>query len=439
LLVTLAIGSALIYRHALDKVETEMRAAIAVGSRIAQNAVDDADEIRDPPRRLRLLVADFNGDRHLKASLVDPNGDVTMVSVVEPPHHGVPYWLMWMLAREPDKVQVKLPAVFDGYGTIFLETTPTNEIAEVWEDVRLYLGILGLFSALVLGLTSVLIGRMLAPLKDLVAAFGRIGRGDYEARIDQESGPSELVMLAGGFNQMGERLLDMHRKNTALAAQLETVQEEERAELARDLHDDVSPLLFSVDVDATMVKQLARNGGAERIVERAEAIREAVGEIKKKVKAILGRLRPAIALDLPLSATVDNLVASWRARHPDIVFAVSMPPSSWGATIDGTLHHVIRESVSNALRHAAPRRIEIKVSEHPGPAVQLEVTDDGSGLREPRTARGYGVTGMKERTERIGGRLEVENRRGGGGVVVTARIPLPSAAGRSEGKEASAA
>jgi two-component system sensor histidine kinase UhpB len=425
LLVTLAAGSALIYRHAVDKVETEMRAAIAVGSRIAQNAADDAEEVRNPRRRLELLVADFNGDRHLKASLIDANGLLVMVSTVAPPRDDVPQLLLWLLAGKQQKVPVALPAVFDGYGSIVLETTSTNEIGEVWEDVRLYLGILATFSISVLALTYLIIGRVLAPLKDLVGAFARIGSGDYAARVTPV-GPKELVQLCSGFNDMGERLLDMDEKNKRLRAQLDTVQEEERAELARDLHDDVSPLLFSVDVDATMIKQLATNGAGQQLLARADAIRDAVGDMKKKVKAILGRLRPSL-LDPGLATTVDNLVASWQARYPDIVFSVDVPAASWGAQLDSTLHHLVRESVSNALKHAKPRRIDVSIRRGADNCVVLEVADDGAGLKAPAAPRGYGITGMTERSARLGGRLSVENRRDGEGVVVTASIPLPEA------------
>ncbi|MBU1212619.1 MAG: histidine kinase, partial [Alphaproteobacteria bacterium] len=65
-LITLLFGAAISYWHALSKVEAEMQAAIAVGARVAANAVDDAEESADPSRRLHLLVGDFNGDRHVR-------------------------------------------------------------------------------------------------------------------------------------------------------------------------------------------------------------------------------------------------------------------------------------------------------------------------------------------------------------------------------------
>ena len=82
LLLSLIAGGTFTYWHAVAKIETEMQAAMAVGSRIARNAVDDWEESTDPARRLALLVADFEGDRHLRATLVGPDGKVVLASKV---------------------------------------------------------------------------------------------------------------------------------------------------------------------------------------------------------------------------------------------------------------------------------------------------------------------------------------------------------------------
>ena len=75
LIGTLVIGALLTYRHALHKIDTEMQAAIAVGSRIAHNAVDDVEEVVNPRRRLELLAADFDGDRHYIEGVEGWTGD----------------------------------------------------------------------------------------------------------------------------------------------------------------------------------------------------------------------------------------------------------------------------------------------------------------------------------------------------------------------------
>ena len=72
------------------------------------------------------------------------------------------------------------------------------------------------------------------------------------------------------------------------------MQDEERADLARDLHDEIGPLLFAADVDAVAIEQLAQNGVHEQIPERVGIIREAISRMQRHVRDILGRLRPAV-------------------------------------------------------------------------------------------------------------------------------------------------
>lgn len=422
LILTLLVGSVLIYWHAVDKVETEMRAAIGVGSRIVQNAVDDVDETHDPRRRLELLVADFDGDRHLQAMLLDTNGLVGRVSRLEPPEDDLPRWFHRLFDRPSDRIEVKLPAVFDGYGRIVLQNDATNEIGEVWEDIGLYLGILAAFSAVVLIATVMVVGKVLTPLLALQDAFARIGAGHYEARVS-EVGPPEIAQLCRGFNDMGERLEDMDEKTRRLRQQLDKVQEEERADLARDLHDNVSPLLFSIDVDCSMIRRGADSSDLPLIIGRADAIREAVTQVKRHVRAILGRLRPAVLLDLGLAPALENLLGQWRARYPGVDFRVEVPAHSFGAALDATLHHLIRESVSNALRHAHPSVISILVHQRVASAVFLEISDDGGGFDVRKTSKGFGMRGMYERSSAQGGTLSIQNRLDIAGITVLARFP----------------
>jgi two-component system sensor histidine kinase UhpB len=226
LIGTLVIGALLTYRHALEKISTEMQAAIAVGSRIAHNAVDDVEEVTNPKRRLELLAADFDGDRHLRAFLVEPGGAIPAVSKLAPPETPAPDWLLRLLSREPLTATVPLPSVFANIGAIRLETDSRNEISEVWQDLQLYFAILGIFCFSSLLVTLTLLARGLDPLRRLTAAFEAIGgTGDVP---EVPEGPQELQAVTTGFNRMVTRLKETEAKNRALRVQLDAVQEEER-------------------------------------------------------------------------------------------------------------------------------------------------------------------------------------------------------------------
>jgi len=215
LLLSLIIGGALTYGSARGKVETEMRAAIAVGARIGREAISDAASAGDPGQQLRRIVAIFDGDRHLRASWIDASGRVLAASRPLAAADGAPDWLYRLLAGRPDIVRLPLQPPLADAGSLTLETDPHNEIAETWDDIGLTLATMASFCGLALVLTSLALSLALRPLRRLAAAFDRVGGGDYGERV-AERGPLELARLCRGFNQMLGRLSTMEAENLEL-------------------------------------------------------------------------------------------------------------------------------------------------------------------------------------------------------------------------------
>jgi two-component system, NarL family, sensor histidine kinase UhpB len=430
LVLSLAIGGVLAYGYARAKVRTEMRAAIVVGERMARNAIDDAGLSADPDRLLRQLVADFDGDRHLRASWIGATGAVIVASRPGKATDPAPEWLYRLLLGRPNAVRFALPAALANHGDIQIDTDPHNEIAEAWDELQLTLAILGLFCGLALALTTIALGYALRPLKRLSAAFARVGEGDYGQRVAGR-GPLELTRLCRGFNRMLDRLSGMEKQNRRLQEQLAAVQEEERADLARDLHDEVGPLLFAVGVDAAMIKRLADRAARGDIAARSDAIRDATELMQRHIRAMLGRLRPGVLLDVGLRQAIDNLVTFWRARRPNITFAVSLSAEPIGRSIEEAVYRVIQGGLSNAIRHGRPSRIEIDVAREARDIVVV-VRDDGQGLGQFGHRPGHGLAGMDERVRALGGTLAVHDGTGGG-VSLTARLPEDQQAREPDG------
>lgn len=429
LLVSLLLGGLLTYGYARSKVRAEMHAAMAVGQRMARNAIADAGVSADPDRELRQLVADFDGDRHLRVSWKDDTGGIVASSELAPAPESVPDWLYRLLAGPPNVVRLSMPPALHGKGGIELATDPHNEIGEAWEDIRLILAILGIFCGLVLSLTFAAIGYAFRPLQRLSAAFTRVGSGDYTQRV-AENGPLEFSRLCGGFNRMLDRLSDMEARNLKLQEQLAAVQDEERADLARDLHDEVGPFLFAVGVDATMIKRFAESGGREEIMARSDAIQEATEHMQKHIRAMLGRLRAGALLDVGLNQAVENLVSFWRTRQPEITFEIDLPKRAIRRPLDEAVYRIIQEGLSNAVRHGRPRRIDVRV-ERDGEDVLVTIRDDGAGFVPSRPRSGYGLAGMDERIKALGGTLAIRVREHGG-VYVSARLPEKKASEEGE-------
>ena len=157
------------------------------------------------------------------------------------------------------------------------------------------------------------------------------------------------------------QLADAETRRLKLERQLAAVQEEERTELARDLHDEIGPLLFAVGIDLSVIQhdQMVRDTA---VAARIGAVRESVARIYDDIKRILGRLRTASPSELGLAQAVENLLSFWRMRYPAVEFSCEVADDDFGAAIDDAIYHVIMESLSNALRHGNPTSLAIAVT-----------------------------------------------------------------------------
>jgi two-component system, NarL family, sensor histidine kinase UhpB len=424
LIASVAFGGTVAWWEAARQVRTEMRAAITGAERVAQTAVGDSSYGAPQHERLQRLIREFDGSRHIQAALVDRQHRTTLSSKLEVPATRVPEWFRFLLDTGPEVSRIDLPPEFDAYESVVLTTDSANELVEKWDDIGLALRVLVAFCTFVLGLVYWILARGLRPLQVLNSAFDRVGRGDYSARVS-ESGATELALLAREFNQMVARLSTMQVQNTRLNQQLATVQEEDRAELARELHDEIGPFLFSVGLDISAIQQaINRNENiAAQLASRLQAIRESVAHMQKHLKIILGRLRPTVLLDLGLAQAMDNLIDFWRERHPDVVFDLKMSPESFGERLDEGIYRIVRESLNNALRHGKPSEIDINIQLTADDAVAVSVVDDGGGMNPADAPPGFGITGMQERAALLGGTVSVQNRSDGQGVAVNVRLP----------------
>jgi two-component system sensor histidine kinase UhpB len=426
LAVSLLAGATLTYVHAAAKVRTEMTAAMAVGQRVVQNAVDDSAELADPNRRLARIVRTFNGDRHLRAVLTDGSGGLLMQSSLQSPQDPAPHLFLDLVAGPTVAADVDLPPALRIRGLLQLRTDADNEVSEAWSDVKLDLAILGIFFCLVLTLIVRTLRGALRPLQDLCTAFRRIGVGDYAARLAWRR-TEDLAPVQDGFNAMAERLANMELQNRLLQTRVQCVQEEERAELARDLHDEVAPFLFAVSADASLIRQLVAAKNLAGIDIRAEAILTSVGHMQKHLRRVLSRLMPDVLLDLGLAGAIETLVHFWKSRRPDIVFNLHVDAEPLDDRRAAVAFRVVQESLSNAMRHANPTRVDIRV-EAAGEGCEITIEDDGIGMPPGINPKGLGLLGMRERVNALGGRLRIASSTGSKGVAVHAMLGAANAA-----------
>ncbi|HMA51490.1 MAG TPA: histidine kinase, partial [Magnetospirillaceae bacterium] len=411
--------------QAHDAVMRELGAALASGRREIETALDALPPGSDPGDALRRQIVAFNGNRHLGASLFDGDGRPMSISLPAAPSARVPGWFVRAVSGDPTILRIDLPPGEYRARTVLLEGDPRNEALEAWNSLRdMVLVILALsLSASLLTWWST--GRALRPLDKLAAALQSVGEGEFAARLDK-AGPPELRVIAEAFNRMAGDLDLARERNRLLHRQLLTAQETERAEIARDLHDDIGPLLFAITIDAAAAENGAIREDRPGTLEAAQGIRATVQQAHARIRAIINRLRPVGLAEFGIESAVENLVDFWRRRHPEVQFTLDLerPGTAVGELVDVTAFRVIQEAVSNALQHGRPSHIVVtmKPEGEPGAALLLTIVDDGRG--DASVTPGFGLTGMRDRIEAVGGSLTITAGQGQG-FRVAASLPIP--------------
>lgn len=435
LLVSVLMGAAVAVFEARRTLQAELHAALTGGEQTVLSAFEDLPRSDHADRDLRQLVATFNGNRHLRAVLLGPGGRILAASANPDRARRAPGWFADLLGPAPPPAAIAAPAGADHAGVLRLEPTASTDVSAVWREFSGVVAILVCGALAGLGLVYLVISAAVRPLHDLSEALGRIGGGDYAGRV-REQGPPELVRLERAFNSMAEQLAAMQRRNQTLETQLVTIQDEERADLARDLHDEIGPHLFSVNIDATIIGGLGGAAKQPEIAERVRSIQTAVGHMQQLVREILTRLRPAQAAELGLNAAIGDLVAFWSARRPDVTVRLELAgEDQTPEPLKDTIYRLVQEGLANAMRHGDARRIEIAVARTGEDEVVVKVGDDGA-RRVANATGGYGLVGMRERVRASKGVLVIDP---GGeqrpGWTITARLPVGLGASATGEKE----
>ncbi len=233
----------------------------------------------------------------------------------------------------------------------------------------------------------------------------------------------------GGFTERDEELLCLFAAHAAIALTNARLYErsrelsvlEERARLARDLHDAVSQKLFGIRVKARAAAILASRDPARAAAE-LQSVAELGVEAYAELRAVIDGLLPPDLTTQPLAESVRRYAeVAGRAHGRQVHFhAGDLPPL--GAKADEVIYRVAQEALHNALRHAGGHEVRVTLRRDPA-GVALEVADNGPGFA-PAAARpgGLGLASMRDRASSVGGTLTVRSAPGAG---TTVRLTVP--------------
>lgn len=278
---------------------------------------------------------------------------------------------------------------------VFTPATVSPEVRVV-EALVLAAGV-----AATLAVSLILMKRAFGPLERLAQLMGRVDPMHPGQRVDTDGTLPEVAALSRAFNDMLERL-EAERRDSGRRAL--DVQEDERRRVARELHDEVGQTLTGVVLQLETLGRQAPRELREQIVALQETARGGVEEVRDIARG----LRPEALDELGLRPALVSLASGFAERAGLRVrrrLAVELP--ALGREVELVIYRVAQESLTNVVRHAGARTVELALECHDG-AVVLRVCDDGRGVDPASAILGGGVRGMSERAMLVGGRLVIE-------------------------------
>jgi len=286
---------------------------------------------------------------------------------------------------------------------------------------------------LVIGLALVAVALMLAlarerrrlrPLEDLVEAMEKVDlsspRLHLPPSIDGVGETEEVERIELAFLRMMRRLEAERRRAGSAALH---AQEEERARVARDLHDEVNQSLTGLLLRLEAAREAAPPEMAGEIAETKALANQAMTELLSLAR----QLRPTALDDLGLAAAIGGQVEQLGRGEIEASLRTEGDFSDLGDDAQLVVYRVAQEALNNAARHSGGGRVEVLLRRAGDGGVALEVSDDGRGFAFDQQQRGLGIGGMRERALLVGGELTIESRPGAG---TTARLEVPGESAR---------
>ncbi|QKW16483.1 sensor histidine kinase [Verrucosispora sp. NA02020] len=387
----------------------------------------------------------------------------TLLTVLAPTPHSLPLtiilpvvtaaacWIAWFVTLHPHWYERRGPMTFFYVGLLGFATTLV--IASPWYGFFAWVGFVYAFvlpgrwpmagvvvTAALLGTSQsgglpVLASHWLVWLVMVLFNLVVAGGVSWFAFVAEREGEKRKRLVAE-LTSANEQLAETVRENEGLHAQLVTQAREagvrdERQRMAREIHDTLAQGLTGIITQLEAAEQSRdRSTDWQRHVDNAlDLARESLTEARRSVRAV----RPEPLETARLPDVLAELGGRWSARH-GVAASVSTTgtPRPLHPEIEVTLLRAAQEALANVARHAAASRVGLTLS-YMSDVVTLDVRDDGSGFdvdggAVPDRDGGYGLTAMRQRVTRVGGRLAVESEPGTG-TAVSASVPaLPGAA-----------
>jgi two-component system sensor histidine kinase UhpB len=361
-------------------------------------------------------------------------------------------WVGNLLSVQSLSVEKIFPQQQSSPIKVLIEAEPVVDITLIKQRLLTFLSVMALLAVLVYTAINILTARFLRELDVINKGIKQIETGHYRTQLP-DFYFSELTRLSDSYNLAADKLEKRRLENQTLAERLLWLQEQERQFLAQELHDELGQSISAIKVmcvsmqavgqavvrttgqtTGKKVEQVADQQANDAMLSaRFQSITDICDHLYTVVRDLMKRLRPTVLDELGLKAALEEVVNNWRQRYCELEISLYCDNSveRCDDTIKINVYRIVQESLTNTVKHADAQHIDISLREYHSNSrpwaentyYQLDIIDDGKGFNAADKRFGFGLVGMRERVNSMGGRLEISSSPGVGTTIL---VQVPS-------------
>ena len=414
------IGTGLVVLNARQSVRNEIESSVHLAVELIESGIAAGLKAESFESWLRQLQ-NLGPIRHIRLELRQrsemPDQTRGIRQNVARAIAGVPAWFVWSVTPEPMtfRQDVKLSAGLSG--ALWVRADPRAEISESWSEARDLFVLIGGMAAIVLVLTTITVERALKPVGVILNGLDDLEKGQYRLQLPEFSLP-EFNRIGRSINQTAAVLESARRENAALRLHSLEVREQERQYLARELHDEFGQALSAIKAVTALLKNQSRDPSQR---EALESVQSTCDRLFSVLDNLLRQLHPLVLDDFGLQAALEEMIERWAAQQPETGVEQSLDPDidvfpeGWRIQV----YRIVQEALTNIQKHAEASRVLVSVkvdrdSRDRQARLRIELDDNGKGFDPASVRSGFGLRGIRERVESLGGELTIESAAGQG-------------------------
>ena len=298
---------------------------------------------------------------------------------------------------------------------VFVIDIETDPLWEAYREIARPHGLRACWSVPILATDERVLGTF--------ALYYREPRAPRADDVELISRASHVAGIAIERRQLEDQLRD-------LTARVETVREEERTGIAREIHDELGQALTALKMDVAWIARRAQGGATiphEALLEKLQTMSQMTDDVIHQVRRISAELRPGVLDDLGLTAALE-----WQGQELEkrtgIACAVesNLDDAKVERNLSTAVFRIFQEALTNITRHAEATHVDVRLVRKDG-WLSLTVIDDGKGIapEDAQSPRSIGLLGIRERARRLGGTASVQRAaKPASGTIVSLSLPL---------------